>query len=55
MATWAALNQLLLEEVAYFPLYNYPFPYAVRSNVVGPLPANPINPPSYFVHTWDVQ
>jgi len=54
-AVWADVNHLLTDEVAYLPLYNYPFPYVVRSNVVGAIPANPINPPSYFVHTWDVR
>ena len=23
--------------------------------VLGAMPGNPINPPTYFVHTWDVQ
>jgi peptide/nickel transport system substrate-binding protein len=54
-AVWAEANRLLLDEVAYFPLYNYPFPYVVRKGVTGPIPANPINPPSYFVHTWDLE
>jgi len=55
MAEWAAVNRLLVDDVAYFPLYNYPFPYVVRAGVDGPLPANPINPPSYLVHTWDIR
>ncbi|HZT08668.1 MAG TPA: ABC transporter substrate-binding protein [Chloroflexota bacterium] len=55
MAAWAEANRALLEDVAYMPLYNYPFPYLVRAGITGPLPANPINPPSYFVHTWDLQ
>ena len=32
-------------------LWTRPF----TAGVVGALPGNPINPPSYFVHTWDVQ
>ena len=55
VAVWADANRLLLEDVAYIPLYNYPFPYVVRKGLRGPLPANPINPPSYFVHTWDLE
>lgn len=55
MDLWAEANRLLLDEVAYMPLYNYPYPYVVRKEVVGPLPANPINPPSYFVHQWDLR
>ena len=55
MAVWADANRLLLEDAAYFPMYNYPLPYAVRKGVLGALPANPINPPSYFVHTWDLE
>jgi peptide/nickel transport system substrate-binding protein len=55
MAVWAEANRLLVDEVAYMPLYNYPFPYVVRKGVRGPIPANPINPPSYFVHMWDLE
>jgi peptide/nickel transport system substrate-binding protein len=55
MAVWAEANRALLDDVAYMPLYNYPFPYVVRKGITGPIPANPINPPSYFVHTWDVE
>jgi peptide/nickel transport system substrate-binding protein len=55
MAVWADANRLLLEDAAYIPLYNYPFPYIIRAGVTGLLPANPISPPSYFVHTWDLQ
>jgi peptide/nickel transport system substrate-binding protein len=55
MAVWAEANRLLVDDVAYMPLYNYPFPYVVRKGVRGPVPANPINPPSYFVHTWDLE
>jgi peptide/nickel transport system substrate-binding protein len=53
-AVWAEANRVLLDDVAFMPLYNYPYPYVVRKGVVGPIPANPINPPSYFVHTWDL-
>ncbi len=55
MALWAEANRILVDEVAYFPLYNFPYPYFVRKNVVGAMPGNPVNPPTYFVHTWDVQ
>jgi peptide/nickel transport system substrate-binding protein len=52
---WAEANRVIVEDVGFMPLYNYPYPYIVRKNVVGALPGNPINPPAYFVHTWDVQ
>jgi len=55
MAVWADANRLLLDEVAYMPLYNYPYPYVVCKGVIGATPGNPINPPTYFVHLWDVQ
>ncbi len=55
MALWAEANRILVDEVAYIPLYNFPYPYFVRKNVVGATPGNPINPPTYFVHTWDVR
>jgi peptide/nickel transport system substrate-binding protein len=55
IALWAEANRLLVDEVAYIPLYNFPYPYFVRKTVVGAMPGNPINPPTYFVHTWDVQ
>ena len=32
----------------------HPNPYIARNDIVGPIPANPINPPSYFVHRWDL-
>ena len=54
-ALWAEVNRILVDQVAYLPLYNFPYPYFVRNRVVGPMPGNPINPPTYFVHTWDVQ
>jgi len=54
-ALWAETNRVLVDEVAYIPLYNYPYPYFVRNRVVGATPGNPINPPTYFVHTWDVK
>ena len=55
MQVWAEANRVLVDDLAFLPLYNYPYPYVVRSNMVGPIPGNPINPPSYFVHTWDVK
>jgi peptide/nickel transport system substrate-binding protein len=55
MALWAEANRILVDEVAYLPLYNFPYPYFVRKSVVGAMPGNPINPPTYFVHTWDLQ
>jgi peptide/nickel transport system substrate-binding protein len=55
MALWAEVNRILVDDVAYIPLYNFPYPYFVRTRVVGPMPGNPVNPPTYFVHTWDVQ
>jgi peptide/nickel transport system substrate-binding protein len=55
MAVWAEANRILVDDLAFMPLYNYPYPYAVRKTVLGPTPGNPINPPSYFVHTWDLQ
>lgn len=55
MALWAEANRILVDEVAYIPLYNLPYPYFVRKRVAGAMPGNPINPPTYFVHTWDVQ
>jgi peptide/nickel transport system substrate-binding protein len=54
-ALWAEANRVLVDEVAYMPLYNFPYPYFVRKNVVGATPGNPINPPTFFVHTWDVR
>jgi len=36
-------------------MYYFPNPYIVRKGITGPLPANPLNPPSHYVHTWDVQ
>src|SRR5205085_2599924 len=54
-AVWAEANRILVEEVAYIPLYNFPYPYFVRNRVVGATPGNPINPPTFFVHAWDVQ
>jgi peptide/nickel transport system substrate-binding protein len=55
MQLWAEANRVVVEDVGFMPLYNYPYPYVVRKNMVGVLPADPINPPSYFVHNWDVQ
>lgn len=55
MAVWAEFNRVVVEDLGYFPLYNYPFPYFVRAGISGPFPANQINPPSYLVHTWDLQ
>ncbi len=55
MEVWAEANRILVDEVAFMPLYNYPYPYVVRSRVLGATPGNPINPPSYFPHTWDVR
>jgi peptide/nickel transport system substrate-binding protein len=55
MALWGEANRVLVDDVAYIPLYNFPYPYFVRKTVVGATPGNPINPPTYFVHTWDVQ
>jgi peptide/nickel transport system substrate-binding protein len=55
MAIWAEANRLLVDEVAFMPLYNYPYPYVVSKRVIGAAPGNPINPPSYFVHAWDLR
>jgi ABC-type transport system substrate-binding protein len=55
MALWAEVNRILVDEVAYMPLYNFPYPYFVRKEVAGAMPGNPINPPTYFVHTWDLR
>jgi peptide/nickel transport system substrate-binding protein len=55
MQLWAEANRVIVDDVGFMPLYNYPYPYVVRKNVVGALPGDPINPPSYFVHLWDVQ
>ncbi|HZT05467.1 MAG TPA: peptide ABC transporter substrate-binding protein [Chloroflexota bacterium] len=52
---WAEANRVLVDDVAFMPLYNYPYPYVVAGRVVGATPGNPINPPSYFPHTWDVR
>jgi peptide/nickel transport system substrate-binding protein len=54
MEVWAEANRALVDDVAFMPLYTYPYPYTVRKGLVGPIPANPINPPSYFVHQWDL-
>ena len=55
MQLWAEANRVIVEDVGFMPLYNYPYPYIVRKEVVGAIPANPINPPSTFVHRWDLQ
>ena len=55
MAVWAEANRMLVDDVAFMPLYNYPYPYVVRAGVLGATPGNPINPPTTFVHTWDIQ
>ena len=55
MDVWAEANRVVVDDLAFMPLYNYPYPYVVRTGVLGPTPGNPINPPSYFVHTWDLQ
>ena len=55
MEVWAEANRVLVDDLAFMPLYNYPYPYVVRKGVAGPAPGNPINPPSYFVHQWDLQ
>src|SRR5205814_366454 len=36
-AVWADANRLVVDDVAYMPLYNYPYPYIVRKEVVGAL------------------
>jgi ABC-type oligopeptide transport system substrate-binding subunit len=54
MQVWADANRILVDDLAFMPLYNYPYPYVVRRGVIGPFPGNPINPPSYFSHTWDL-
>jgi len=54
MEVWAEANRVLVDDLAFMPLYNYPYPYVVRTGVLGPTPGNPINPPSYFVHAWDL-
>jgi hypothetical protein len=55
MDVWAEANRILVDELAFMPLYNYPYPYVVQKRVIGATPGNPINPPSYFPHLWDVQ
>jgi len=55
MDVWAEANRILVDELAFLPLYNYPYPYVVQKRVIGATPGNPINPPSYFPHTWDVE
>lgn len=55
MQVSAEANRILVDELAFMPLYNYADPYVVRRGVVGPFPGNPINPPSYFAHTWDLE
>jgi peptide/nickel transport system substrate-binding protein len=52
---WGELWQVLMEDVALFPMYYFPAPLAVRSRISGALPANPLNPPTYQLHLWDVQ
>ena len=27
----------------------------VRRGITGPLPANPLNPASHYVHAWDIR
>jgi len=55
MAVWAEANRTVVDDVGFMPLYNYPYPYIVSKDVAGAIPANPIDPPSYFVHQWDLQ
>ena len=52
---WAELWRVLTDEVALSPMYYFPSPYVVSSRVTGALPANPLNAPTYQLHTWDVR
>jgi len=51
---WAEWWRVLTGDVALLPMYYFPNPYIVRRGITGPLPANPLNPASHYVHTWDI-
>lgn len=52
---WAEYWRVLTDELPLLPMYSFPNPYLVRRGLTGVLPANPLSPPSHFVHLWDVQ
>lgn len=53
--SWAQLWRILSDDVAVIPMYYFPSPYVVRKGISGALPANPIDTPTYLVHTWELQ
>jgi ABC-type transport system substrate-binding protein len=53
--SWAQLWRILSDDVAVIPMYYFPSPYVVRKGIGGALPANPIDTPTYLVHTWELQ
>jgi peptide/nickel transport system substrate-binding protein len=50
---WAEVWRILTDEVAVLPMYYSPSPLVVRKGIRGPLPANPVDTPSFMVHTWE--
>jgi ABC-type transport system substrate-binding protein len=53
--SWAEVWRILTDEVALIPLYYFPSPYTIRKGITGPLPANPVDTPTFMVHTWEAQ
>jgi ABC-type transport system substrate-binding protein len=52
---WADVWRILTDDVALIPLYYFPSPYTIRKGISGPLPANPVDTPTFMVHTWEAQ
>lgn len=52
---WAEVWRSLTDDVAVIPMYYFPSPYVLRKGIQGPLPANPVDTPTFMVHTWEVQ
>jgi peptide/nickel transport system substrate-binding protein len=52
---WAEVWRVLTDDVAVIPMYYFPSPYVLRKGITGPLPANPVDTPTFMVHTWEAQ
>jgi peptide/nickel transport system substrate-binding protein len=52
---WAEVWRILTDDVAAIPMYYFPSAYVLRKGISGPLPANPVDTPSFMVHTWEAQ
>jgi len=51
---WAEAWRILTDDVSVIPMYYFPSPYVLRKGITGPLPANPVDTPTFMVHTWEV-